>query len=357
MVQIGIPQPCHENWEGMSPREKGRFCNACSKVVRDFTQMPDMEIVATVLQPDSQVCGRIGHGQLQRINTQVLPQLARRAAMLALLGTSGLSFLTGNAMAQNGVSVELHNQVAQQQVKVAGRVTALETGQPLVGYHAVLNIAGMDRYSAITDSNGRFEMEIDKGEGTLGLFIIGDSAQYETASLYDLPWNDQHHDIALGKAKDNLQVLQTGQHYDIAGAERRVINTSLNGIINLESIDALPVNEYRGMVREKKSKEPIPFASIVLKDANGKMVGGTVADIEGNYAFEGLPEYASIEVSCVGYESLVMEQLPSDGKLEINENIFVETVGMMYIVNTNFIYLDPPGTTTFTQDDIKFIIR
>lgn len=33
---LNIPKPCHEDWAGMTPAERGRHCAACDKVVRDF---------------------------------------------------------------------------------------------------------------------------------------------------------------------------------------------------------------------------------------------------------------------------------------------------------------------------------
>jgi hypothetical protein len=44
-MKITIPKPCHENWENMTPDEKGRFCAVCSKTVRDFSKVPDDEII------------------------------------------------------------------------------------------------------------------------------------------------------------------------------------------------------------------------------------------------------------------------------------------------------------------------
>jgi hypothetical protein len=42
---ISIPQPCHENWNQMTPVEQGRHCIQCSKTVTDFTVMSNNEII------------------------------------------------------------------------------------------------------------------------------------------------------------------------------------------------------------------------------------------------------------------------------------------------------------------------
>ena len=40
MTQYHIPEPCHEDWDAMTPEEKGRFCKVCEKSVVDLTAMP-----------------------------------------------------------------------------------------------------------------------------------------------------------------------------------------------------------------------------------------------------------------------------------------------------------------------------
>jgi hypothetical protein len=42
---VTIPNPCHENWELMTPQEQGRHCKVCNKVVTDFTTMSNEEII------------------------------------------------------------------------------------------------------------------------------------------------------------------------------------------------------------------------------------------------------------------------------------------------------------------------
>jgi hypothetical protein len=60
---ITIPAPCHENWNEMTPKDKGRHCNSCAKTVVDFTTWQPQEIV-THFNSHKNVCGRFTVDQL-----------------------------------------------------------------------------------------------------------------------------------------------------------------------------------------------------------------------------------------------------------------------------------------------------
>ncbi|WP_460220118.1 energy transducer TonB [Psychroserpens sp. MEBiC05023] len=69
---ISIPKPCHENWSEMTPRDKGRFCQSCSKTVIDFTKMNTVEIQTFIHHNKHQrICGHIKQSQLYTINLQI----------------------------------------------------------------------------------------------------------------------------------------------------------------------------------------------------------------------------------------------------------------------------------------------
>lgn len=66
-IQVTVPQPCRENWNDMTPAEKGRFCKACQKQVVDFTRMSDAQLAAFFKKPSTgSVCGRFMNDQLNR---------------------------------------------------------------------------------------------------------------------------------------------------------------------------------------------------------------------------------------------------------------------------------------------------
>jgi hypothetical protein len=66
-LQLKIQEPCHENWDRMSPSEQGRFCGSCEKTVVDFSGMSDAQLVAFFKKPSTgSICGRFFSDQLDR---------------------------------------------------------------------------------------------------------------------------------------------------------------------------------------------------------------------------------------------------------------------------------------------------
>ncbi|MCS3795743.1 hypothetical protein [Niastella sp. OAS944] len=67
VLQIKVPKPCHENWHNMTPKEQGRFCGSCEKVVIDFSKMSDNEMLDYFTKTAGQsTCGRFANDQLNR---------------------------------------------------------------------------------------------------------------------------------------------------------------------------------------------------------------------------------------------------------------------------------------------------
>jgi hypothetical protein len=71
ITNIHIPEPCHQQWQQMTPTDNGRHCAHCCKTVVDFTKMSNNEII-NHLSTNSHVCGRIGEQQVNSINMQLV---------------------------------------------------------------------------------------------------------------------------------------------------------------------------------------------------------------------------------------------------------------------------------------------
>lgn len=70
--KITIPKPCHEDWNAMTPKEKGRFCSSCAKTVVDFTEKSKKEIQDFFnTNKNKKVCGHFNRKQLDSIVIQI----------------------------------------------------------------------------------------------------------------------------------------------------------------------------------------------------------------------------------------------------------------------------------------------
>ncbi|SNR13846.1 energy transducer TonB [Tenacibaculum jejuense] len=102
--KITIPEPCHENWQKMTPNEKGRFCASCSKTVVDFTTKTTKEIQTYLTEnKGKRVCGHFYRKQLDSIviqlpdtvfNTNLSFQKLFFLALLIAMGTTLFSCKT-----------------------------------------------------------------------------------------------------------------------------------------------------------------------------------------------------------------------------------------------------------------------
>ncbi|WP_191906430.1 carboxypeptidase-like regulatory domain-containing protein [Hymenobacter baengnokdamensis] len=88
---IRIPQPCSESWDAMTPASGGRHCAACRKVVIDFTQKTDAEILAVLRQiAAGTTCGRLRADQLNRPLLPTVPASRWRTWLGAVLAAGSL---------------------------------------------------------------------------------------------------------------------------------------------------------------------------------------------------------------------------------------------------------------------------
>ncbi|MXS71705.1 hypothetical protein GSF70_10790 [Flavobacteriaceae bacterium W22] len=97
-MKIKISKPCNENWDAMSPEENGKFCEVCSKIVRDFSESSDEKIYHD-LKSYKNICGRFTDHQLQRnIGFSVLSKIA-----LGILISGNTTLVTAQSLTGESV--------------------------------------------------------------------------------------------------------------------------------------------------------------------------------------------------------------------------------------------------------------
>ncbi|MFY9242998.1 MAG: hypothetical protein WAO74_08225 [Polaribacter sp.] len=121
--KITIPKPCHENWNAMTPKKKGKFCSSCSKTVIDFTKKSTEEIQDYLIENKNQrVCGHFNREQLDDIVIEI-PQIAfqqklsfQKAFILALFFAMGTTLFS--CKYSDGKKQKIENIIIKDSVKI-----------------------------------------------------------------------------------------------------------------------------------------------------------------------------------------------------------------------------------------------
>lgn len=97
--KLTIPKLCNENWNKMTPDEKGRFCSSCSKTVVDFTKKSTKEIQDYLIEKNGQrVCGHFYRKQLDSIVIQFPEEMFYRSLSFQKLFILSLIFVMGTTL-------------------------------------------------------------------------------------------------------------------------------------------------------------------------------------------------------------------------------------------------------------------
>ncbi len=102
--KVTIPKPCHEDWNKMTPNNKGKFCDVCTKTVIDFTNKSSVEIQNILFEnKGKRVCGHFYKSQLETINIEIPNYIFKKQysqvrifalALLLAMGTTLMSCKT-----------------------------------------------------------------------------------------------------------------------------------------------------------------------------------------------------------------------------------------------------------------------
>jgi len=180
--KIYIPKPCHENWNKMSPEEKGRHCAVCSKVVKDFTSMQKKEIIDVLKDTDGEVCGRINIKEITPTNKKqkvyfLINGWLYRKAIYPIMALLGFTLVAKKVVAQT--DYPLKGKVAYNDYHTSNKkitlVVKTENGNKNIPNATVNIISGVRTFpeSKTTDANGRIVMDLEANN------LTGDAIEVE----------------------------------------------------------------------------------------------------------------------------------------------------------------------------------
>lgn len=168
---LTLPKPCTENWENMTPEEKGRHCASCNKMVVDFSKFTDKELVEFMQKAQGKICGRFSPYQLNRELTSYEPDtipLWQRVMWGTALATS-LAACNSNSNANSQIvqgkiaqsdtanKKSTENTSAPANSYIIGKMLDEKSGNPIS--YLVIRI-NKTKYYAHTDDEGNFKIEV-----------------------------------------------------------------------------------------------------------------------------------------------------------------------------------------------------
>lgn len=170
-----IPKPCHENWNKMTPDEKGRHCAVCSKVVTDFTKMNTEEIITSLQESTGEVCGHIKIDQLTATNKRqkvyfwikgtLIPKIGYAA--FAIIGLASVFKRSAFAQSMDGQIIAnggLKYQPQENQQKQVNIEVVDESNQPVSGALVTISAGKVNLSNGSTNKDGVITSTIEMQE-------------------------------------------------------------------------------------------------------------------------------------------------------------------------------------------------
>ncbi len=216
---LHIAEPCHENWGNMSPTEKGKFCQVCTKEVMDFTSKSKEEIIEHIEQSTTSICGRFHADQLdscgpttsatakKKFNYSFRPYVL---SFMAFIGFSILFNKQADAQRKMGkVAVkgrvkyipERTDEVSKKQATtIEGVVSESGSNRAIPNAKVTINSNGTLKAVAFTDAEGKYKIVLPAGTVTaskVNVVVTDQYGEYEVRYL---------NDVALNKEKMTLNV-------------------------------------------------------------------------------------------------------------------------------------------------------
>lgn len=337
-IKLSIPEPCHENWNRMTPTQQGRFCNACAKQVVDFSAMSDAEVLNYFSGiKNEKVCGRAYPDQLDRMITMPVYPKKKWLGYWNYITMLFLFFSkTTTTKAQGGIKV-----VSLAQVKTNSPVNVVQSLQGKVGEVVIDNnsiikgrvidtdgqpIAGAGitkkgtNQGVLSDSYGNYKISVNKVSDILQINAVG----FQKLEIHSKNLNEN--DIMLTKMEQLLlgDVVVVGRMISSDGYYLPYVT---------------PVHTVKLQVLDNENLLPVTKASIIITNKRSGKSDELLTGKNGIYKLRKIKEDEVYIVKIIA-DGFLDEEIILNGKQLIekreNKQVFLERIPSL----TDFKKLD-----------------
>lgn len=200
--QITIAEPCSQNWDEMEKKDGYNFCEACNKCVVDFTDYSSAEIIKTLANSSTEICGRLTKTHLNQLNYHLVVAPINKNWMkyLGVLAIGASIFMqTANATIVKprtefikSINPNEDNKKPITINKINGYILG-EDKKPLSGIRLVIPNT---KYYAITDKEGRYEIVFENGLDIKNNALVVQSARYAATMILNFS-REKQNDLIL----------------------------------------------------------------------------------------------------------------------------------------------------------------
>lgn len=225
--RITIPEPCHENWDKMTPTEKGRFCAVCEKNLVDFTTYSSRQLFQHVAS-EKNICGRFREDQLDRF---IYEQAPKKSGIFNYAFTSLLAVLAAKSSTAKPIEIpkspiienSIHLEESEKSMTKADTLTILgsvvdSTGLP---FHNVEVAIDELPYGAFTNDMGEFQ------------FIVREKIELDSITFVIHTWANDWYEFRISTKSLNTRKpvkIILSKRYEKYG-----LSSAITGLVTVEN--------------------------------------------------------------------------------------------------------------------------
>lgn len=281
MSNYYIPEPCHENWNKMTPQEQGRHCDVCSKVVVDFTQKSPSEI-DNILDGQENVCGHFRVGQLNReAQMKVFKQprnIFNRNIKYLALTVLGFFIIHKKTEAQTKGRVKIsgglkpvdHQLYTNTATKLTGTVLTPEH-KPAGGAVITFSVNGKELGRTVSRANGTYDFSFSNGDiPGMRVDILVTHKYYLQKDIQGLELRNQKNTLHIVLEEEMMIIgkiaMPVHEEEVIPVSNDSVANETPVKVCNLQEITASEETATDTTQKEKTETIPAPMFNVRDED-------------------------------------------------------------------------------------------